>query len=79
MINRNELESQINTAVNANDNYFDADQISEIADEILSLDGFDLYKGDDVDSIDSDVFWALVEDIDDGTAPKTYTEAEWRA
>jgi hypothetical protein len=79
MINRNELEEQIDTVVNANNDYYTDDQVSQIADEILDLDGFDLEKGDDVDSIDSDVFWELVEDIDDRTDPKAYTEDQWRA
>lgn len=87
MINRNELENQIDTVVNANDDYYTADQVSEIADEILDLDGFDLEKGDDVDSIDSDVFWALVENLDSEYAenaddvcdPEDFSEDQWRA
>lgn len=78
MIDRNELKDQIRTVVNENDDYYTADQISQIADEILDLDGFSLEKGDDIDSINDDVFWELVENVDDHTQPRRYTESEWR-
>lgn len=78
MIDRNELKSQIDTVVNANGDFYTADQVSEIADEIMGLDGFSLEKGDDVDAVNSDVFDELTQDVDDGTKPGHYTESEWR-
>ena len=78
MMDYNELKNAVKDTVNENDDYYDDSQIEEITDEILDLDGFDLEKGDDIGSINGDIFWELVENIDDHTEPKAYTESEWR-
>lgn len=79
MMDRNELKEQINTAVNANDDFYDASHIDQITDMIMDLDGFSLENGDNLDSVNEDVFWELIEDTDFDTTPKAYTESEWRA
>lgn len=78
MIDYNELKSEVNSAVNnePQDNA-DADQIDAIASTIKDLPGFNLSEGDNLDSVDEDVFWDIVEAILDG---KDYnTAADWRA
>jgi hypothetical protein len=80
MIDFNELKSQVNSAVNnePQDNA-DADQIDAIASTINSLPGFNLSKGDDLDSVDYDVFWDIVEKILDGKDYDIESTEDWRA
>lgn len=80
MIDFNELKSQVNSAVNNEpwDNA-DADQIDAIASTIKDLPGFNLSKGDDLDSVDEDVFWDIVEKILDGKDYDIESTEDWRA
>lgn len=80
MIDFNELKSQVNSAVNnePQDNA-DADQIDAIAETIHQLPGFNLYKGDDLGSVDEDVFWDIVSCVLGGQDYKPVPEDEWRA
>lgn len=54
---KRELKRQISEIVNVRVHLYDPDQISEIADRILSLDGFDLKKRDNLFTVDTGIFF----------------------
>lgn len=72
-----EFKDEIESTVNAGDDFFDDSKIDAIAEAIHGLKGFSLTEGDTLESVDDNVFWDIVRAVDDG---RDYGDPEdWRA